>query len=215
MMRCGPQLLAATLAMTMVLSSSASASPVTLRQSVVEVLAEGCPVVFNRGLGLVVAPGRVLTSAHVVAGSPKVSVTIDGRRSPATVVAFDSDNDLAVLKTSDPAPSIPIGHASGSATGALFVHHSHQLTQVSASVRRVVDIKTEDIYGDGQHLRAGFELAVNVTQGDSGSVLIADGHAVAVVWARSRGTEGTTWAIDPAPIAAKIGSSDRVDNGHC
>ena len=79
----------------------------------------------------------------------------------------------------------------------------------------MVDIKTEDIYGDGQHLRAGFELAVNVTPGDSGSVLIADGHAVAVVWARTRGTEGTTWAIDPAPIAAKLSGAISVDNGHC
>ena len=215
MMRCGPQLLAATLAMTMVLSSSASASPVTLRQSVAEVLAEGCPVVFNRGLGLVVAPGQVLTSAHLVAGSSKISITIEGRRTPATVVAFDSDNDLAVLKTTDPAPFIPIGHATGSTSGTLFVHHSHELKQVSASVRRAVDIKTEDIYGDGQHLRGRVELAVNVTPGDSGSVLIADGHAVAVVWARTRGTEGTTWAIDPAPIAAKLGGAIPVDNGHC
>jgi Trypsin-like peptidase domain len=215
MMRCGPQLLGAALAMTMVLSSSASASPVTLRQSVAEVLAEGCPIAFNRGLGLVVAPGRVLTSAHVVAGSPKVSITIDGRRSLATVVAFDSDNDLAVLKTADPAPFIPIGHATGSTSGTLFVHQARELKQVTASVRRVVDIKTEDIYGDGKHLRAGFELAVNVTPGDSGSVLIADGHAVAVVWARSRGTEGTTWAIDPASIGAKLGGSDPVDSGHC
>jgi hypothetical protein len=215
MTRRGLQLLASTLIMAVVLSSSASASPVALQQSVAEVLAEGCPVASNRGLGLMVAPGRVLTSAHVVAGSPKISVTIEGRRSLAIVVAFDSDNDLAVLKTTDPAPFIPIGHASASTSGALFVYDSHELTRVSASVRRVVDIKTEDIYGDGKHLRAGFELAVNVTPGDSGSVLIADGHAVAVVWARTRGTEGTTWAIDPAPIAVMLGSSDPVDNGHC
>jgi Trypsin-like peptidase domain len=215
MKRRRPQLLAATLAMTVVLASSANASPVTLRQSVAEVLAEGCPVASSRGLGLVVAPGHVLTSAHVVAGSPKISITIDGRRSIATVVAFDSDNDLAVLMTSDPAPFIPIGHASASSTGTLFVHHARELKEVSASVRRVVDIKTEDIYGEGKHLRAGFEVAADVTPGDSGSVFVADGRAVAVVWARSRGTDGTTWTIDPTPIAAKLASSDPVDNGHC
>jgi Trypsin-like peptidase domain len=215
MSRRGPQLLASTLIMAVVLSSSASASPVPLRHSVAEVLAEGCPVASKRGLGLMVAPGRVLTSAHVVAGSPKISITIEGRRSLAIVVAFDGDNDLAVLKTTDPAPFIPIGHASASTSGTLFVHHARELKQVLASVRRVVDIKTEDIYGDGKHLRAGFELAVDVAPGDSGSVLVADSHAVAVVWARSRGTEGTAWTIDPAPIAAKLGSSDPVDNGHC
>jgi S1-C subfamily serine protease len=215
MSRRGPQLLASTLIMAVVLSSSASASLVPLRHSVAEVLAEGCPVASNRGLGLMVAPGRVLTSAHVVAGSPKISITIDGRRNIATVVAFDSDNDLAVLKISDPAPFIPIGHASASSTGTLFVHHARELKEVSASVRRVVDIRTEDIYGDGKHLRSGFELAVGVTPGDSGSVFVADGHAVAVVWARTRGTDGTTWTVDPAPIAAKLGSSEPVENGHC
>lgn len=53
---------------------------------------------------IISADGLVLTNAHVVAGSPTVTVTLaDGRRLSADVVAFgDNGLDLAVLKIRTP-----------------------------------------------------------------------------------------------------------------
>ena len=53
---------------------------------------------------IISADGLVLTNAHVVAGSPTVTVTLaDGRRLSADVVAFgDNSLDLAVLKIRTP-----------------------------------------------------------------------------------------------------------------
>ena len=42
--------------------------------------------------------GHLLTCAHVVDGADEITVTINGKKQPATVVAQDTVNDLAVLK---------------------------------------------------------------------------------------------------------------------
>jgi S1-C subfamily serine protease len=51
------------------------------------------------GSGVVFAPGRVMTNAHVVAGvrRPTVQVGGEGARLPATVVYYDPHVDVAVL----------------------------------------------------------------------------------------------------------------------
>ncbi|MGZ8578625.1 MAG: CvpA family protein, partial [Actinomycetota bacterium] len=65
--------------------------------SSIEVLGRGCiPDYFNQGSGFVVAPGYVVTNAHVVAGTHG-QFLYDGERYPATVVAIDIDQDLAIL----------------------------------------------------------------------------------------------------------------------
>jgi putative serine protease PepD len=51
------------------------------------------------GTGLVVrADGLVVTNAHVVEGAESVRVTVGGEEQTATVVAIDSDQDLALVK---------------------------------------------------------------------------------------------------------------------
>ena len=53
------------------------------------------------GTGVVISPdGEILTNAHVVAGAEEVRVRFSGNTepTPATVVATDPDNDLALLR---------------------------------------------------------------------------------------------------------------------
>lgn len=53
------------------------------------------------GTGVVISPdGEILTNAHVVAGAEEVRVRFSGNTepTPATVVAADPDNDLALLR---------------------------------------------------------------------------------------------------------------------
>ena len=54
-------------------------------------------VAVDRGTGIVVAPDRVLTSAHVLRRERPLVTTADGRRVESDVLAVDPDADLAVL----------------------------------------------------------------------------------------------------------------------
>ena len=53
------------------------------------------------GTGFVIGPGRVLTNAHVVAGSSRASVEVGTRTLDGTVVVYDAERDLAVLDVPD------------------------------------------------------------------------------------------------------------------
>src|SRR5690349_7868697 len=74
-----------------------------------------------RGSGVVVAPGRVLTAAHVLR-SDEVAVTFaDGRTIPGRVLGTDTDLDIAVIDV-DTSEITPVewaatGRESGAADG--------------------------------------------------------------------------------------------------
>src|SRR4029078_13386929 len=70
------------------------------------------------GTGFVVAPGRVVTNAHVVAGVDEPVVeTPGGRALPGRVVYFDSQHDLAVVAV-DGLPSEPLALAADLPSGS-------------------------------------------------------------------------------------------------
>ena len=50
------------------------------------------------GTGFLYAPERVMTNAHVVAGVSKPDVEVGGKQLRATVVLYDPDRDVAVLR---------------------------------------------------------------------------------------------------------------------
>ena len=57
------------------------------------------------GTGFVIAPNRVMSNAHVVAGSESVTVEAeDGTTCDATVVSYDPDADISILDV----PNLPI-----------------------------------------------------------------------------------------------------------
>ena len=85
------------------------------------------------------------------------------------------------------------------------------------TTRSVVDINAADIDGVGTGLRRGYEIDATVEQGDSGSVLVANGIAVGVLFARSTVGTGRAWATDiteAAPLLSKAGTT-AVDTGSC
>ena len=59
------------------------------------------------GTGFVISrQGHVLTNDHVIEGCKSIHTTNEGRKQPLTVVATDSENDLALLKLPAPSPNI-------------------------------------------------------------------------------------------------------------
>lgn len=78
------------------------------RPSVLKIrgVATSCQKVLE-GSGFVVAPNRVMSNAHVVAGSESVTVESDGKTYDATVVSYDPNADISILDVPDlPAPPL-------------------------------------------------------------------------------------------------------------
>ncbi len=184
--------------------------------SAVQIVAEGCASVDIHGTGLVVAPGRIATVAHVVAGATKVTVRNGREERAATLTYFDPVNDVAVLAVEPSfAPAVPLGSAVAGSTGRAIVFRNEKPVELAVEIRRRVDIETADIYGNGDQPRPGFELGVDIVAGDSGSVVVVDGHAVGLVWSRSRRADSRAWAMRTSLIADHLASAAPVDHGHC
>jgi serine protease Do len=60
-----------------------------------------------RGSGVVIAPGRVLTAAHVLRGEEVTVTFADGRSAPGRVLGVDADLDVAVVET-ETAEVVPV-----------------------------------------------------------------------------------------------------------
>lgn len=190
--------------------------PPQITDSAVQIIADGCSQVDVHGAGLMVTEGRIATVAHVVAGATRIEVRGAHGTAEATVVYFDPINDVAVLKV-DPglATPIAIGAAKPSDHGTVIVYRDDAPVELPAEVQRLVNIRTADIYGEGKHLRQGYELTLDIQAGDSGAVVVVDDKAVALVWARSRQAEAQAWAMRTSLIADHLSVSTPVDNGHC
>lgn len=197
-------------------SCGRAAPPPSITGSAVQIIADGCSQVDIDGAGMMVAAGRIATVAHVVAGATNITVRGLHGTSPATVVFFDPVNDVAVLKV-DPGLAVPtaIGAAAAGDRGSVIVYRRDVPTELPAAVQRLVAIRTADIYGEGKHLRPGYELGLDIQAGDSGAVVVVDGKAVALIWARSRLAEARVWAMRTTLISGHLSAATRVDNGHC
>ncbi|GAA2037720.1 MarP family serine protease [Pseudokineococcus marinus] len=173
-----------------------------VRGSVLKVtgVAEAC----GRGVegsGFVVAPGRVVTNAHVVAGvtAPAVQVGGQGPRLPAEVVLYDPERDLAVLSVDElAAPALPLGEelAPGDAAAVLGFPLDGPYDAEAARVRQVVTALGEDVYGQPGVTREVYSLRADVQPGNSGGPLVdLDGRVVGVVFARSVDDPSTGYAL--------------------
>jgi S1-C subfamily serine protease len=185
-------------------------------EAAVEVVASGCGPIDVSGDGLVVAPGRVLTVAHIVAGSDHVQVSTPFGTTTAVVTELDPVNDVAVLAINPAfAPAIPLGSADPNDRGVVVVYRDGTQTIVPVRIARAVTVRTEDIYLDTIHDRPGYELEAEIIPGDSGGVVVVDHRAVAVVWARSRRSDTRAWSVDANVVADRLASSAPADTGEC
>jgi S1-C subfamily serine protease len=194
----------------------------------VTILATGCRNTAGQGIGTVVEPGLILTSAHTLAGADTIIVTDrTGTSTAARVVAFDPEMDLALLDADISLPAVPLtddppstGESAGF-VGMIVIERDGRFVTESVTVERRVMITTEDIHREGETRRPGYELVADIEPGDSGALLVIDGLGVGVVWSRSVRTDGKAWAIDPVRGGETIrshladGIPDTIDLDRC
>lgn len=179
----------------------------------------------QEGSGWVVAPGRVVSNAHVVAGTNLEHVRVQGvgRSYDAQVVIFDPKRDLSVLSVPGlPARAVTLGASlsrSGGAVVAGFpLNGPYELDP--ARVRDVIIATGADIYGTPGVVRQVYSLDARVQPGNSGGPLLSpSGQVVGIVFARSLDDTNTGYALtldEARPVLdAAEGSSAPVSTGAC
>jgi S1-C subfamily serine protease len=177
------------------------------------------------GSGAVIAPQRVVTNAHVVAGMKSPSVQVGGRgtRYRAQVVLFDPKRDLAVLAVPKlTAPALALGQNLGRGDDAVVAGFPKNgpFTSGPARVRSVLQARGSDIYGSAGANRQVYQLYAKVEPGNSGGPLMAvDGSLAGVVFAKSLDDAQTGYALTfdeiKSDLRTGIGSSRPVSTQDC
>jgi S1-C subfamily serine protease len=176
----------------------------------VKVEGEACHRI-QEGSGFAAAPDTIITNAHVVAGVTKnLHVLKPGlsRSLPASVIVFDPDRDLAVLRVANLGDQ-PLALATGrkGQDGAVFGHPGGQdaLRIATARVEEEVNALGRDLYDQHQTHRKVFILASDLHPGDSGgAVADANGNVIAVAFAIAPDRAGTAYALTSAEIRAVL-----------
>lgn len=188
--------------------------------STVRVEGEACGRL-QEGSGWVVAPGFVVTNAHVVAGEDDTVVFPEGGdEEEGTVVAFDAARDIAVLSVPGlDRPPLALVDPEPGTTGAVLGHPGGGPLEVSPfEVVDELEAQGRDLYDERTTLRSVLVLASELAPGDSGAALIdPTGSVVGVAFAIAPDRSGTAYALDPDEVRSVLGDrSDRaVDTGPC
>jgi S1-C subfamily serine protease len=176
------------------------------------------------GTGFVYAPDRIMTNAHVVAGVDRPRVEVGDRQRAATVVLYDPDRDVAVLRVPDldlrslafsareadtDDDAIVVGYPED---GPFFVG--------PARVRDRMQIRGPDIYDRRTVTREVYSILGDVRSGNSGGPLLApDGTVYGVIFAAAVDQPRTGFALTSAEVArdARAGrdATRQVATGDC
>jgi S1-C subfamily serine protease len=156
-------------------------------RSVVRVTGIACGLGIE-GSGWVARRGVVVTNAHVVAGirNPRID-TESGRAFAATVVAFDVENDLAVMRVPGlGARPLPLAPPDRSTAVALVGYpRNGPLTRTPARLGGTAEVLSRDAYGHGPIKRVVTGIRGAVQPGSSGGPGIdAQGRVRTTVFAR-------------------------------
>ncbi len=175
------------------------------------------------GTGFVVAPNRVMSNAHVVAGSDSVTVEIDGQTYDAAVVSYDPEADISILDVPN-LPSSPLSFADGTAptgTDAVVMGYpgGGDFVATPARVRETIELNGPDIYRTGTVTREVYTIRGTVRQGNSGGPMIdRTGKVLGVVFGAAVDDADTGFVLTGKEVSRqleKLGNTERVATGAC
>lgn len=176
------------------------------------------------GTAFLVAPGYLLTNAHVVAGGTTIRVSTGDGVADATVVLFNPELDVALLHAPQiDGPTLRLATDTpdrGTQGAALGYAGGGPLAVIAAGVSGAYAATGRDIYGTDRVTRDIIELRAAIEPGDSGGPLVlADGTVGGVVFAESRTDPSVGYALAPGPVWSlvepAIGRSAGVKLGPC
>jgi S1-C subfamily serine protease len=195
-----------------------------VRPSVVKIrgVAPGCQKVLE-GSGFAIAPNRVMSNAHVVAGAETVTVESDGQTYDASVVSYDPFEDISILDVPS-LPSAPLAFAEAPAntgTDALVLGYpgGGEFAATPARVREIIELNGPDIYRTTTLTREVYTIRGTVRQGNSGGPMIdRNGEVLGVVFGAAVDDAETGFVLTAKEVSrqlAKIGNTQRVATGAC
>ena len=179
------------------------------------------------GSGFVYARDRVLTNAHVVAGTDNVTVELQpGHDVPAEVVLFDPNADVAVLDVpdlSDTAHHLSFSRRdaeSGDPALVLGYPENGPFTVRTARIRSEGTVGGTNIYGNGDVDRSIYAIRSVVRSGNSGGPLLDyDGTVLGMVFATAIDSPDTGFVLSNAEIRQDADdgrlATDPVGTGGC
>ncbi|WP_428119611.1 S1 family peptidase [Candidatus Poriferisodalis sp.] len=186
---------------------------------VVAVRALGCGPTSN-GTAFAVAPGLLVGAAHVVTGASSVEVGSLGddvnNPSPdhaATVVGFDPDRDLALLRSDMRVTALPMSRARIGAEGVVLGYPAGK--ELTASPARVEHfVRATGLWGT-DNVRNVYVLAADVRTGQSGAPLLdSDGNVIGIAFAQLRGSAEVAFALSRGELLnflVESGVDARID----
>ncbi|MGH3436766.1 MAG: MarP family serine protease [Sciscionella sp.] len=176
------------------------------------------------GSGFVIAPHRVMTNAHVVAGTSEVAVHTESGSLTAYVVYYDPDVDIAVLSVPGlDATPLHFDHAAAD-PGADGVVLGYPLdgpyTASAAKVRERINLRGPNIYDSKTVTRDVYTVRAIVRQGNSGGPLIEpNGEVMGVVFGAAVDNKDTGFVLTEQQVAHAVAVAPNlhssVSTGDC
>ena len=189
---------------------------------VVKVLGTACGVGVE-GSGWFAGRGLIVTAAHVVAGESNTSVRIPGDplpSRPVDVVAFDTHDDIAVLRVGG-IDRTPLRMATSARPGAAVAILGYPLdgglTASAGRIGRTATVLTQDALGHGPVARSITAVAGRIEHGDSGGPAVdANGEVQSTMFAARLGSS-SGYGVPPAIVRSALAhaGTQRVSTGLC
>lgn len=175
------------------------------------------------GSGVLYAPGRLMTNAHVVAGVSQPTVEIGATTVGASTVYYNADLDVAVLALdSGQTPTLDLEEGARPRDGVAIVGYPEDgpYDVQPGRIRSEQRLRSPDIYGEGAVIREVYSLRGLVRPGNSGGpVLDSEGDVVGLVFAASVTDADTGYALTAAQVtrSAELGTqnTEAVSTGDC
>ncbi|XVV04150.1 MarP family serine protease [Actinosynnema sp. CA-248983] len=190
-----------------------AANPVVqrLRPSVLKVRgrAPSCSRALE-GTGFVISPERVMTNAHVVAGTTEVTVEVGRGQFDATVVHYDAQTDIAILAVPD-LEATPLQFRTdeikqGEDGIVLGYPLDGPYTASEARVReRIKMLRGPDIYDATTVTRDVYTVRAKVRSGNSGGPLVdPQGRVIGVVFGAAVDDQETGFVLTAQEVADEV-----------
>lgn len=185
-------------------------------ESIVRIIGFGCGVP-ALGSGFAVSENLVVTSGHIVTGRDPESLAVlrsNGDEFAATLVGFDLDLDLAVLRIDDVAfdpvnliTAVPV--VDGVVVGVRSDAGEPFINEVEFTVDAPVNVNWDGVFRETESRFRGVRIDAQIQPGDSGSGLFVNNRdVIGLVHSRNRSGIPRAYAVGSVEIAGFVDSID-------